>query len=67
MLFRSLGYKFDRRELDLLYRRFVTLADEIKVIEDEHLTVLVREEFSGREQTTAAQSVSPLALSKSVN
>ena len=63
----SLGYKFDRRELDLLYRRFVTLADEIKVIEDEHLTVLVQEEFSGREQATAAQTVLPLAMSKTVN
>ena len=61
----SLGYKFDRRELDLLYRRFVTLADAIKVIEDEQLTVLVQEEFSGREPATAAQSV--VAVSKSVN
>lgn len=41
----SLGYEFDRRELDGIYRRFVTLADQIKVVEDRHLHALIREEL----------------------
>jgi 2-isopropylmalate synthase len=39
----QLGYQFDRRELDELYRRFVVLADEIKNVEDHHLLELIRE------------------------
>ena len=61
----SLGYTFDRRELDRLYRRFVSLADQIKVIEDEHLTVLVKEEFSGAQQATTRENAAPVAMSKS--
>ena len=33
----ELGYKFERRDLDLIYKRFVALADQIKVVEDRHL------------------------------
>jgi isopropylmalate/homocitrate/citramalate synthase len=39
----QLGYQFDRRELDELYRRFVVLADQIKHVEDHHLLQLIRE------------------------
>jgi 2-isopropylmalate synthase len=39
----SLGFEFDRRELDDIYRRFVVLADQIKKVEDHHLLELVRE------------------------
>jgi len=39
----QLGYQFDRRELDEIYRRFVVLADQIKHVEDHHLLQLIRE------------------------
>jgi 2-isopropylmalate synthase len=39
----QLGYLFERRELDEVYRRFVVLADQIKHVEDHHLLELVRE------------------------
>jgi len=39
----QLGYQFDRRELDELYRRFVLLADRIKHVEDHHLLELIGE------------------------
>ena len=41
--YEKLGYQFDRRELDDVYRRFVLLADEIKTVHDHHLLELVRE------------------------
>lgn len=41
--YEKLGYQFDRRELDDIYRRFVLLADEIKTVHDHHLLELVRE------------------------
>jgi 2-isopropylmalate synthase len=39
----QLGYHFDRRELDEVYRRFVVLADQIKHVADHHLLDLIRE------------------------
>lgn len=39
----QLGYTFDRRELDEIYRRFVVLADEVKHVHDHHLLSLIRE------------------------
>jgi len=39
----ELGFEFERRELDDLYRRFVILADKIKHVEDYHLLQLIRE------------------------
>jgi 2-isopropylmalate synthase len=36
-----LGYQFDRRELDEIYRSFVTLADRIKQVQDQHLLELI--------------------------
>ena len=39
----QLGYHFERRELDDVYRRFVVLADQIKHVEDHHLVQLIRE------------------------
>jgi 2-isopropylmalate synthase len=41
--FEQLGYQFDRRELDDIYRRFVVLADKIKNVTDQHLRELTRE------------------------
>jgi len=43
MRFEQLGYQFDRRALDDIYRRFVRLADKIKNVEDHHLLELIRE------------------------
>lgn len=51
--YEKLGYHFDRRELDDVYRRFVLLADEIKTVHDHHLLELVREKGT---QTAAAAS-----------
>jgi hypothetical protein len=39
----QLGYEFDRRVLDDIYRRFVRLADKIKHVEDHHLLELIRD------------------------
>src|SRR6201997_297085 len=39
----QLGYNFERRELDEVYRKFVVLADQIKHVEDHHLLQLIRE------------------------
>src|SRR5246127_5288815 len=39
----QLGYQFDRRGLDDIYRRFVRLADKIKHVEDHHLLELIRD------------------------
>jgi 2-isopropylmalate synthase len=39
----ELGYEFDRRDLDDVYRRFVVLADKIKKVEEHHLLQLIRE------------------------
>jgi 2-isopropylmalate synthase len=38
----ALGFRFDRRELDQIYRQFVVLADSIKTVEDHHLLELIR-------------------------
>jgi 2-isopropylmalate synthase len=38
----QLGYQFERRELDEIYRRFVVLADRIKHVEDHHLVELIQ-------------------------
>jgi 2-isopropylmalate synthase len=39
----QLGFQFDRRELDEVYRRFVVLADKIKHVEEHHLLELVQQ------------------------
>jgi 2-isopropylmalate synthase len=41
----QLGYQFSRRELDGVYRRFTTLADEVKVVEDCHLIGIIQSEL----------------------
>ena len=41
----QLGFAFERRDLDRIYKRFVTLADQIKVVEDRNLLAIVREEI----------------------
>jgi isopropylmalate/homocitrate/citramalate synthase len=39
----QLGHKFERRELDEIYRRFVILADRIKRVQDSHLLELIHD------------------------
>jgi 2-isopropylmalate synthase len=41
----ELGFAFDRRDLDKIYKRFVALADQIKTVEDRHLLAIIHEEF----------------------
>ncbi len=41
----QLGYEFSRRDLDRIYKRFVALADQIKVVEDRHLLAIIQEEM----------------------
>ncbi|MGH9546254.1 MAG: 2-isopropylmalate synthase [Terriglobales bacterium] len=39
----QLGFQFDRRELDEIYRRFVVLADKIKHVEEHHLLEMIEQ------------------------
>jgi 2-isopropylmalate synthase len=39
----QLGFQFDRRELDEIYRRFVVLADKIKPVKEHHLLELIHQ------------------------
>jgi 2-isopropylmalate synthase len=60
----QLGYQFDRRELDDIYRRFVVLADEIKHVHDHDLLDLIRQVHStGRpgagQAAAAAAAIGP--------
>jgi len=43
----QLGYRFDRRVLDEIYRLFVILADQIKHVQDHHLLDLIQQTNSG--------------------
>ena len=45
-----LGFQFDRRELDEIYREFIVLADGVKRVEDRHILKLIKEKHKGREQ-----------------
>jgi 2-isopropylmalate synthase len=42
----QLGFQFDRRQLDEIYRRFVVLADKIKRVEEHHLLDLIQQEMN---------------------
>ena len=55
----ELGFEFSRRDLDAIYKRFVTLADRVKTIEDRHLIQIAGEEFPdifGRARIASAQA-----------
>jgi 2-isopropylmalate synthase len=60
----ELGYQFDRRELDDVYRRFVILADKIKNVDDHHLLQLIRETEGLRIPPAHVESL-PLAIAAS--
>jgi 2-isopropylmalate synthase len=53
----QLGYQFDRRTLDEVYRRFVRLADKIKHVEDHHLLELIRD--THKPSTSATPLIEP--------
>ncbi|MBO0910464.1 MAG: 2-isopropylmalate synthase [Acidobacteria bacterium] len=50
----QLGYHFERRELDEIYRQFVVLADQIKHVHDHHLLELIRDRVESGEAAAAA-------------
>jgi 2-isopropylmalate synthase len=51
----QLGFQFDRRELDEIYRRFVVLADKIKHVQEHHLLELIQQARGATGQAAAAQ------------
>jgi 2-isopropylmalate synthase len=65
----QLGYKFERRELDEVYRRFIVLADRIKRVQDSHLLELIRDFAGGGlaapKLPPAAVTIPPLARAAS--
>jgi 2-isopropylmalate synthase len=59
----ALGFEFERRELDEVYRRFVLLADRIKNVEDFHLLQLIREsQHEAARKAPAPVPAIPLAI-----
>jgi hypothetical protein len=58
----QLGYQFDRRALDDIYRRFVRLADKIKKVEDHHLLELIRD--THKPSGSATPLIEPIAPAK---
>jgi 2-isopropylmalate synthase len=50
----QLGYQFERRELDEVYRRFVALADRIKQVQDNHLLDLIADTKAPVQSVTVA-------------
>ncbi len=57
----QLGYEFDRRELDDIYREFVVLADKIKHVRDHHLLELI-EQNRGAARRIPPAHVEPLPV-----
>ncbi|HSY91472.1 MAG TPA: 2-isopropylmalate synthase [Candidatus Binatus sp.] len=58
----QLGYQFDRRALDDIYRRFVRLADKIKKVEDHHLLELIRD--THKPSGSATPLIEPMVAAK---
>jgi 2-isopropylmalate synthase len=58
----QLGYQFDRRALDDIYRRFVRLADKIKKVEDHHLLELIRD--THKPSGSATPLIEPIVAAK---
>lgn len=60
----QLGYQFDRRALDDIYRRFVRLADKIKHVEDHHLLELIRD--THKPSSSATPLIEPIPAIKAI-
>jgi 2-isopropylmalate synthase len=58
----QLGYQFDRRVLDDVYRRFFRLADKIKHVEDHHLLELIRD--THKPSVSATPLIEPIVPSQ---
>jgi len=58
----QLGYQFDRRALDDIYRRFVRLADKIMHVEDHHLLELIRDTHKPAASATPLVESRPAAI-----
>lgn len=63
----QLGYQFDRRALDDIYRRFVRLADKIKHVEDHHLLELIRDTHKPSTSATPLIEPIPAAIAAAVS
>ncbi|MGA8153435.1 MAG: 2-isopropylmalate synthase [Terriglobales bacterium] len=65
----ELGFQLDRRELDLVYRRFLVLADHIKTVEDRHILELIgKAPADASEANPAGQShASPAPIARPSN
>ncbi|MBV9574466.1 MAG: 2-isopropylmalate synthase [Acidobacteriales bacterium] len=57
----QLGFHFERKQLDEIYRRFIALADEIKVVEDHHLLQLIQSSGAAHMVAKAPADVPPRA------
>ncbi|MGH9503571.1 MAG: 2-isopropylmalate synthase [Terriglobales bacterium] len=64
----QLGFQFDRRELDEIYRRFVVLADKIKHVEEHHLLELIQQTraTAGSGPGNVEAGASPVKLRRSL-
>src|SRR5215831_8395372 len=62
----QLGYEFDRRELDEIYRQFVVLADEVKHVHDHQLLALIRETYGEDHRIPPARVEAEQAASAAV-
>ena len=60
----QLGYQFDRRALDDIYRRYVRLADKIKKVEDHHLLELIRD--THKPSGSATPLIEPIPSTKPI-
>src|SRR4029079_15608304 len=62
----QLGYRFERRELDEIYRRFVVLADQVKHVHDHQLLALIREAYGEDHRIPPARVEAEQAASAAV-
>ena len=62
----QLGYRFERRDLDEIYRRFVVLADEVKHVHDHQLLALIREAYGEDHRIPPARVEAEQAASAAV-
>ena len=61
----QLGFQFDRRELDEVYRRFVVLADKVKHVQEHDLLELIRQVGSASRTVPARYAEATIAVSHS--
>jgi isopropylmalate/homocitrate/citramalate synthase len=54
--YEQLGYTFDRRQLDDIYRRFIVLADKVKRVEDSHLRELAKDAGAAKTDPSSSNS-----------